>query len=293
MPNLRATWAFEVGKHGWSESLVGVGTYEDVLGSANVYSQLRMKLCGFPVVQPYTRVSDDSVAGDVMVSAQPAIVPAPSQLNTDGTLKDLPGYLKIDPARNGACDRPYSSILLRMQSGEKARRSMYLRGIPDTIITNGEYPEFDDAWKKAFDDWAKHVREKWNFMGLDQTVMGANKKAITFVTTGELGRREWVMRTGVDHGLQDGDRVLVRGNKGLHKGTPLNGHFVVEKKTPTEVYLLGSFGDDRAIITAKGAITKLVPTLLPITSVKIIRCVSRRTGRPFGSPRGRRSKRRN
>lgn len=280
MANMKVTWFFKSAERGWSETLYREGVeYPAVLKVAEAYAKLRMALTGNTVKMTYIRASDDLRNGDSRVSLNGFI-------NASATVAKNADDGKIDnlnivpPALPSACDRPYSAIAVRMEAGTDARRIMYMRGNPDPTITGQpEITAYKD-WIDAFNVWGAHVVEKWKMKAWDKT------DANPLVTLASMTNNAGILSaTKAGHGLATGTKVQFAGLKGVLK--PLNGVFTVNTIDNATFEILNAPN----LTVFKGAIAYRVrkPYYPAIDKVEVRGAVSRRTGRPFDSARGRRS----
>jgi len=295
----KATIFFEAGKFGWSETFYKTtnGTIQDTLLSALELVQPRARLCGAHVELSYVRASDDGVRGDsavvvpdvkVVTLAERALLNAPLNVTL------------VIPAFGGdaVTDRPYSAVLVRMEDlGGAHHRFMYLRGVPDDLIKGGGVENSKD-WESAFVAWTKKLSAgSWSWKAVNRSDDILVNNAVDGLWAAELEGITLAL-TAVT-GLKVGDQVRMRGAVQIGKGYRPNKLYKVtfvsqDLKTIRLVNLNGTIPRVPSnIILRGGFVTKqtVANDLVLIRSASVRAAVRRATGRPFDSPRGRRSAR--
>lgn len=180
LPNVKATLFFEVGKFGWTEtyysSLTDVAT---VLPIARSLAIQRSQLLTEDVFITAVRVSKDNVKRDSLVT-----FPA----RGDQKFKKAEGPTEI----------PHVCALVRIEGGDKYRRSLFLRGLGDTDIDGLNF-EPNGAWADAFFLFAsKLLKDEWGMKVADKDVVQpappapaiAKFQNFTNVRLRKLGRRD-------------------------------------------------------------------------------------------------------
>jgi hypothetical protein len=281
--NIRATLFFTSDKYGWSETFFKVADdLQAVLEDAVRMAVNRIRLCGTNVELDYVRVSDDDIRRDSLV-AQPNLTAQLKKSVRDvldvGGEGAKPKEQKINVAAPDPADQPYSAILLRMEAGPLYRRPMYLRGCPDSIIVNPPGPVQPKEWGDMFRRWVEFLKgNAWGFKVLNRDV-GNPAKPIT----ASPGVAPFQL-TVAAHGLVQGQRVTVEDIKG--EGAVPHGAFTIDVVDPNTIRLRGTTG---AFTYDRGGTVRLrVYKVATISSIIIRGETTRRTGRPFDSPRGRR-----
>lgn len=170
------------------------------------------------------------------------------------------------------------SMVANSNTATNSRR-FSLRGIPDSVMVNGEYQPsasyrgFVTAYGNAL------IANGAVFPGRDLTQPIHN---IESILDGKL-------RTIGDISVAVGDRVLLRRCKDVD-GVPVIGIFTVTAVVGRDV-TLGGF-DLETVVGPVGLATRHVMRMTNINNVVVGRAVVRKIGRPFEQYRGRRSKRR-
>ncbi len=136
---------------GWSESLYyapGGDDLTNALQAAGRLGKLRAQFLGKGYQLNFIRASREGVYRDSRIL----------QAGYAGTFDD-----GIEGDAQG--DFAFASLLVRMESDEKNRRSMYVSGNSDALqaITGAV---LDAKIKKAFDSWSDQVKLFWGYLGL-------------------------------------------------------------------------------------------------------------------------------
>lgn len=288
----KCTIFFTDGKYGWSESLWNSSqtTLDRVLEKGITLARKRLPLCGAGPQVPYIRVSDESQYRDSLIETLNLVTIKPDGTQaTQGTqggtqptfiapvLKPLTG---ID-----ASDRPYSAILVRNESGTLYRRLMYLRGCPDSIIVDPIGPTPTKAWYDGFIQWAAElIAGQWRFKVLSREPTN-QPKPITGIFP-QAAAEARIKSAG--HGLAVLNEVRVFNCKGV--GPLPKGIYSVSSIVDADNFTLVNYKPDIGTISYFGGGKYILRTSVyaPITNTLIRGQTSRKTGRPFDSPRGRR-----
>lgn len=268
MAVIRATFFFEdVNKHGWSETIHNLAAdLTTAKTRANNLMRHRRNCLGSSARITYIRVSDDLVKRDSEV----IINPVGDQLS------------RVGPATQA--DIANTSLVVRIQANPLARRTLYMRGIPDDCVTNSGQYSPSPSFVNAFDSWAfSLIQDQWACRSRDGTTPRHNITSVTQdAVTGLV-----TLTTGTPHGVVMGVPFVIRGVK---VGTALNGTWLPVAIVDTDTLRIIL----KTILPAgvnQGTIALLGYTLAPIIDAKVVRVSHRISGRPFDSPRGRRKAR--
>ena len=139
---LRATFFFQdTNKHGWSEGLHNVATTDhECMKQAIFLYPKRIKLNGDTASLTYIRTSDDLVKRDSNVTHISAF---------DGT----PGYFAETPS-----EIANTALVIRIETAlDTVRRTLYMSGIPDEIVTQAGKFAPTPAWQSSFNDWVQQL----------------------------------------------------------------------------------------------------------------------------------------
>lgn len=274
MGQMRVTVFFEAGEYGWTETLFPATTdYNQAQTMATAYCNVRAPLMASgsapaPGIIAF-RVSDDSLFRDAFDQFfQPPLIGSASS----GPL------------------HPTTALLLRLTATALVRRPIYIRGIPADIMDNaGNYvPNFVTSGL---------INTYRNFLlatpgwKIRTTVSSPPRTIYSLASIVPPNS----FTTTAPNGFNAGDVVIVKGSSrnrnpvGLWKvgpGPGLTNFILTGVDLPSNyTYVAGSLGVQLKI-PATG-LTDL--NYLAITEVTDERLTERRTGRPFGQPRGRRS----
>lgn len=262
MPRLRLTYTFQGENFGWSESYYSTfNLIANVAGAETTLRNARRGILSNQCRITHVRISDEEVFRDVFIKDLSA---------DDG-----------EGTQIAAAAMPNLGVLVQYASGVTVVKK-FIRGIPDTLSANvGRYVP-NPAWAFAFGLYSGTLAaaaQGWAILTMDTTQP-------LLAVTGEADAVAGVtaqITVGAGHGLVSGDRVRISGGfgtnivKGVFAVTVLDGtRFTVPwTKTP--------------IVYAGGAkMQKRLQTLKLIDKVEPMRIITRRAGRPFGSPVGRR-----
>lgn len=273
MALFKATWFFELGCMGWSESLYKEATLHSfAMQEAQLYRAKRVTMLSAPAVMTFIRVSDTAIQGDAL------LVPV--------SPKDGSSFALESPS-----DAAWQSVLVRMSTQDQLnRRNMFLRGIPDAQAGNRVNfgpggLKLSENFVTRFKLWAKLLSDRqWKFLGVDTFEQFKNITNITTVLPGVP-----IILTVDAHGYADGDKVLVRNVAGL-KG--INTQWFITVPSANLISLVNSENEVTGVHKFGGQVrlTKLTDHLIEKSSV--IKLTHRQTGRPFGLPVGRRKRQR-
>lgn len=265
MPStFRSTWFFGQGNYGWSETWFhSKDNHQQVLSVVENVRPYRKQILVAGANLRAVRISDDSIFRDSLLKPYSA--------------KDQEGQDVV-----GDADFPFVSVLCRAESSALLRRQLWLRGIPDPLtISVGAQPNIDHWLGGPFDTWANQVMaNEFALKVLIRPPIALNGAVVNVI----LGGPSSVVTNAVNLPLT-GDKVRIKGLVGV---TGMTGIFQVGtvNLTTKTFELIGAFGT--GTYRGGGTWVRQEFTTAPITALKAVRIASRRTGRPFDSPRGRR-----
>lgn len=279
MPVYKITTLMEQGPYGWSEVFyANTANAAAALTAATNPNLLnaRRKLFGKPTFpQPSwfpqivaVRANNIALQTDVALVQIPPATPviAPNQPETSAANPNLCLLLK------------YRSV---DGSGNVYQRNGYLRGIPDAIsqyggqyIPVGSFAADLSAWfaQLIASGLGLALPSKTNLRYRNLTMVNAAPNIL--------------VTTAVNHNFVTNDRVSI--TRVIPSGV-ISGDYFVSVVNATQFLILNR--QLPAAITDAGYSQKLVPTFLTISEAQPTRITRRGTGRPFFSPRGRRSAR--
>lgn len=269
MPTYKATFVFNQGRLGWSESWYLEQSNSDfALAQAGSLAALRQKLLASGVNLEYIRVSDVAIAGDANVK-----------------LIDEWGTTQIDGA-----DTPWNAIYVRIQAGDQYRRQMWLRGVPDAWIAptlgNPASNVWPGALTSALDKFvAKLKNVPFKLKVISKDTGDIVEKDITSIT--EDGSHRIVFGiAGLTGAVNDTFRV--KKFSGPDKAQ-LNGVYTIVSNSGTAVVVPKKYADLESPPEDSGgkAVARVIK-YKDITDGTLIRLAKRNTGRAFFAPAGRR-----
>lgn len=262
----RATLFFrDTNDHGWSETYhTLLPTLPLALDRAKVLAYLRRQLMGGQTYNTYIRVSDDLVTRDSLIYAVP------------------PDDQQVDSWVPGNSASANLSLVTRIQASALVRRTLYMRGIPTTVIpAAGKFvnnASFDANFRTFRTEL---VTQQWACRTKDRLIVVVDILEVTQnPATGVT-----LVRTAPNHGLVRNGGVQIRGCIGSEA---LNGtHAVLDTPTLTTFTVL--VPTILAGYLGGGVAQKVGYTLVQMIDATIVQASERKAGRIFNSPRGRRS----
>jgi hypothetical protein len=267
---MRLTVFFQSGTYGWTETLfpgVADGDYAAAVGAGSAYCAMRQGLLAAgagtaPVIVGF-RVSDDTIFRDALVQLfQPPLA---------GTFSGVP-------------ETPFSACLVRLVAGPLWRRPLYLRGIPSTIVR-------DDGSYNPIPTWIGQINLLRNMLvgppayRVKTTVASPPSQIFRIQSLTPPNNVTTLLPTG----FIPNQLIVVKGASrhrnpiGLHSVGPLiigNSFTLNGVDLPADYVYFP--------ILSLGVQAKNI-NYQPILAINDERITERKTGRPFGLPRGRRS----
>jgi hypothetical protein len=274
MPAWKCTTLFEAKNQGWSETwyLNTSLTATQVMDKLRLICPSRAKLLGFGCSIIALRVSDDAVRGDSEL-----YVPAPGEFPPFAVVRD----------------NPTNAIYCKVTSGQLYRRQLWLRGVPDVWIawdnTLGTYtvdPLFNTnlgIFKLAL------INEGFQLRALNKNLNINNQRAIIDIVDGPAGFTTYNVPA---HGYTVGQEIrianvvdrLLKPLQGTTRVKSVGGVAEFTTYQPWRAYYADQYTGSAKVITR-------YLDYPVITNVVYVRPGSRRVGRTFFAPRGRRSNR--
>lgn len=280
---LKVTWFFEGAGEGWTEvyytSQANIADYlgatDQVSGTgteAAKFANRRSEILGTAYTVRRVRVNDLATPGAFRVG---------EVLNPDD-------YKRFSAEASSA--EVFASLLINMEAGPTHRRRLYLGGIPEAVVQQpGNYvppPTFVNAFKRFADYMTGGIYTTRSRPRIDP----ASTLQITAFDVQPDARTSFMSPRTIPLGDPASWYVLIRG---LRNPRGWNGVHRAIKGPTADTMLIGPtrktlpstpvFIPDPAATVAVFAVTYNV-----IDRVTPIRVISRRRGRPFGLPRGRR-----
>lgn len=265
MPLFRATFFFKNSNgYGWTETIhSNKATLTDVLNAAAALVPIRQKLMGNDVFLPFVRVSDDLVRGDSFIF-------------------QVPGGSTGNATHNAqTSDIPNTCLVIRLDASSTRRRTLYLRGQPDTVVQSGGVYTPDGPFITNMDRWLQQlIDDTWAIKGKSGTALPIPISTATQT----LPDGVVTVTTPTPHGLSVRDTVTIQRCVGSPQ---INGTWQVNKVDSAEVFkilikqIMGNY-------LGAGTATASAFNALPIIEGEVRGVSHRITGVPFDRPRGRR-----
>lgn len=266
MPMMKVTYFFQQNRYGWSESIHNLGaTYDAVVAPAAQLRDARIALLPSTAKITYIRISNDLDFRDsVLINEKLGV-----------------GAQAIE-----ASDPTFTACLLRLTAGPTIRRSLYMRPAEFGEGEDGDSIVNQVTWLAAFQAWRSQIlnlTNQWAIRTKSTSIDGLQIQTAENTIPG-------LKVTIPGHTFTNGSLVTIRGFKGAtHK---INGTYKVASVAGDVVTMNRSLAGSYAVIAATiwGLAFSSDVSLQQIVGCSAIRVVSRKTGRPFDSPRGRKSR---
>lgn len=301
MPKTKVTFEYEAtvgvgetsgSKQGWSESWYNPtdATADGARFSALLLMNKRIKLLtpGWTITS--IRIANLDAANNLTRKGQLVFVPPLTGRGTyPGTKQD---------------EQPYDALEVRIDTEPGNHRSFSMRGIPNEIVNAGARFLNPAAWEPRFADWASELNgTAGDFLG-NHWAIRVRGTPFTFnirnviilpATNPDASPSHPVVTLNGNLGLAAGQTITISGVMGM---TRINGQWIIGS-----VPVVGGAVDPYVVLKAKrrtavggvyttgGTAVTFGYSLAPITNATPGYGTSRRTGRPSGVVRGRRSNR--
>jgi hypothetical protein len=298
----KGTLFFESYGYGWSESffLDDNDDVDSALIKLDKLAKLRAALCGWGVILSGQRVEDLANPNATAISGKRYYVVGEDFKIPNGADKKI--NIAVDPPIVQEADSAYVAWKVRLESPEsvgppaipKRHTILYLRGVPDAMNQLGGVPVTPAAWTAAFAAWSKEITN-WGHVATVRE-FGASTAIHSWDFTGGIVR---ITLTAADT-FAVGDVLKVRLAKVVSqkfRPNKLYRVFAVDgtSKILDLVRLDGSLNTFPSGCVVGGGFAQHVTTSQVVRKFNLAilgKETSRRTGRPFDAPRGRRSARR-
>ena len=262
MAMLRCTFFFTQGRYGWSEHYHNLAsTHAAVAALAVELRNNRLAMIPPTAQLTYQRISDDDPPRDS------SVIGGAPWLGQSGTIE--------------ASDAAFTANLIRFSSGVLKRRNIYLRPAPFGEGKDSDQIINGPGFFNAYNFWKATLIEEANGWAIKNIVSPGQGSFVSAV-----GQNTDFLQVSVPGlALIVGARVRLSGFK---SPVPINGYYKYAGSGGGDVKNLippvpGFVGG----VTKFGILKEVTYALSQITDVQAIRTVSRKTGRPFDSPRGR------
>jgi len=286
MSLFKVTWFFTYKKAGYSFSLFETNVdINAVLGHAESFNLKTLELLGVGVTSEYIRVSDEANQGDALVRSR--------VIGASGTAEDGTGWFSsVIAAEDSPPDPGSVALMITLGASATAKGRMFMRLVPDSLVVRG--PTFipSVAWTLAFNRWANFLTEAPAYQIRVIPKVGIRRKSLSQTRTDAADPAHITMNTIIPNGLVVGDIVLIGGLTGAL--AYLNGYLgYVDGVTSPTTFTLGWGGAPFVGVVQLfqvGYVIKQSKQVFDLTRPNVAwsRIVTRKIGRPFGQPVGRR-----
>lgn len=279
----KVTFFFRSGVVGWTENYyTEQGTHVQAALQARNLAVPRMRLCGVGVDMPYIRISDIQIRGDAFDDGDPGYT----------TTVGKPGALLVksvtDPER---ADVGNVAAIFNISLQNVTVGRVFARGLPDAFNVNDRVFDPDVNWDKAFNVFQKA------FTGPNGGWCVLRKSKSTPANTGNIFALVAVLgaNLSITHTQNvtfvPGTIIAVRGVKTID-GKRFSGNFPVVTSNAGVTTIYKTFADPQPVFTLnKGTVQSATPGTLNTLFISYSRLTTtRKAGRPFGAPVGRRKK---
>jgi len=280
----KVTFAFVNGVTGWSENYyTDSGTPAAAVGVARQLAMKRIALCGDGVAIPHIRVSDITIRGDALIDQLPGF-----HAGVGGPVN----LVQIKNATPGEfADVSWTAALVSYSANNVIWARTFMRGIADFLFVGDRIFIPTQDWKKFFGFFDKEFSNPANGWGWTRKAKQTptNTKKIKSATA--VANTDTVVRVEAGFTGIVGQTAVITGLKS-DRGT-LNGQFLIVDVTGADVTIAKQFATNSIPIfkANTGKIRVLVEQFVtPLSASWSPQATSRRAGRPFGSPVGRRKR---
>jgi len=277
MATFDVVFSFQTGNAGWSEKLfVTAADATDAITKAEAIAPLRMELCGLRVDMPAIRASQVGINGDSLLSRK--------RFTTRTKQEAGVGWQFVQAVAQDNSDMPWTAAIVNLKASGLNRGRIYMRGLPDSLFEGNSGFSPGDVWGAAFDKWAAALKPGgWSVWVTPRPNVDDYRDVTGAIYT--AGQRIEIV--SADLNAVKGDRIYV-GKVKLSGGT-FGGFFKVFEKV-TNNYKLDAYAKTTYTFEQGGYARIANKAFVIIDTASLGRGTSRRPGRPFGSPAGRRKK---
>jgi len=280
----KVTFSFVSGVTGWSENFyTDAGTPAAAVGVARALAQKRIALCGDGVSIPHIRVSDVTIRGDALIDQLP------------GFYAGAGGPASLTQVKNATpgefADVAWTAALVSYSLNNVVWARTFMRGIADILFVADRVfvPNFD--WKKAFISFNTEFSNAANGWGWTRKAKQTAANTWKIKSALSVANTDTVIRVEAGFPGIVGQTAVITGLKS-DRGT-LQGQFLITDVTGADVTIAKQFatGFIPVFKSNTGKVRVLTETFVtPLSASWSPQATSRRAGRPFGSPVGRRRK---
>lgn len=260
MAKYRVSTLLTQGKGGWSESFyVEAGTAQLALEQVKTPSALRRRLIGTDANIIGYRAQEVTASGNALIEEvlEPAV---------GGELRDI----------------PQMTLGVQLGTTDGLKRLFLLRGLPDNIVSRGAYLNSSSTFNGNLNQWMAAIASG-NFYVRRILRTNAPTPIASVSSTG-------LVTFFTAHALTNGMTIQFLRTRDTAGHLVTGKYRILDAPTLTTVQL-APWTAGRTV--ANGTVRKVVYDYFAINSaINTKKITTRKVGRPFGAPRGRRSSRR-
>lgn len=260
MAQFRTTWFFKLLNYGWTENFHHTSVDVNVIAArCETLAPFRKALLGTDAQLVGVRISDDAVFRDSAFLQNPPIF-------GNGTYP-------------GTCDPAFSALLTRWDASNVTRKNLYLRGIADDLVVNGQFDNVA-TWSTRWSAYKAQVISLG--FGIKRITQTANPYLPVYTIDAD-----GVVSTASAHTFTAGQQVHITGVRTSPKVPTI---MTVSLPITTFTFKVFNWAPRPLVVPNAGKVRLYAFEVVPIISGVWERVVKKSTGRPFDTPRGRRRK---
>lgn len=237
-----------------------------------------LPLLGTGVEAPYVRISDEKIVGDSLFFDRTYVTIGSEAIPPAGI-----NVVQVKTIHEDFPDFYDTSVLVVLAASTTQKGRIFMRFVPDDIINYPIGLNPDRNWDKQFEAFKKQlIADKWCIRSLADANAQPRFK-IKSITRAAAGDPVTVTTfDAVNYAAKD----IVRLSR-VKSATLSNGVYtVLDAPSSTTFRLQGTEGSTLAVST-KGSVRRLIVQYPAITNAGYRYVTRRKSGRPFGVPRGR------
>lgn len=282
MPKYKVTYFFNSGVCGWSESYCNDAPNDQAaLVAADSLAKIRMVLCGSDIDMPYIRVSNMDIRGDAILGPGKGYT---TEVGKAGLTYIRPAYptLKADVA--------WTAVQFKFSKDDIVVGRTYARGMPDDFFTSDRVFVPRLNWINAFTKFSQDIANPANGWCVYRKPKSTPTNTFKIKTATAVAGADLTITVPAGFTTAAPAPVRISGLKS-DLGT-LNGTFNMIAHVGNTLTIEKVFNDPvPTFVAGSGKIQSATPAPLSSLAVDWMRnATTRKAGRPFGAPVGRRKK---
>lgn len=260
--------------------------YDLALAKAGLLAPKYMACLGQNVSMPLIVASNIDIPGDSVILTNVAQTP---QI----VFPDLGKTPTVPIAVNQPADLWWTAALLRLGSTASKRGQQFMRLIPDSVTVGLDYPLDDPVWVGAVQAYFTALQVNgWGIMALDRS--NTNRTAIQAITVNNT-TLDVTIKTAAIHTITEG-KPFHLGQFGPQsaKVSP-NGNWIADS-VPNNTTIIVRSPQNMTVPSTFKTLGKVWPTTRTYAAIqtnncKIVKCVTRKAGKPVNTLKGRNKRR--